>query len=96
MPKSCDLHLKPGDPIGLKEEDMRQNEIETGICWRLIPCNCTGCGICADVCPYDAIAMGRNMAYPEPVPGKCVACLICVQQCPFDAIEVLQAAAAPG
>jgi ferredoxin len=56
--------------------------------WKLIQQECTGCGICADVCPYDAIAMTRQMAYPAAVPVKCVGCMICVEQCPFAAIEV--------
>jgi Pyruvate/2-oxoacid:ferredoxin oxidoreductase delta subunit len=61
--------------------------------WILIEQNCPGCGICADVCPHDAIAMTRETAYPEPVPSACVGCMICVAQCPFDAIEVNEAGA---
>ncbi len=56
--------------------------------WKLIEQECTGCGICADVCRYAAIRMTRDMAYPEGVVGGCVGCLDCVQQCPFAAIEV--------
>ncbi len=56
--------------------------------WTLIRRECTGCGICADVCPHDAIEMPREEAYPRPVAGQCVGCMICVQQCPFDAVEV--------
>ena len=56
--------------------------------WELIIQNCTGCGMCSDVCPDKAIRMTRTMAYPEPVPGKCVGCLTCIDECPFDAIEV--------
>jgi Pyruvate/2-oxoacid:ferredoxin oxidoreductase delta subunit len=56
--------------------------------WKLITQECTGCGICADVCPHDAINMTQEMAYPEPVPNQCVGCMICVEQCPFYAIEV--------
>jgi len=56
--------------------------------WKLIKQDCTGCGICADVCRYAAIRMTREMAYPEAVIAKCVGCLDCVQQCPFEAIEV--------
>ena len=56
--------------------------------WKLIKANCTGCGICFDVCPEEAIEMRRDMAYPEPVDEKCIGCRECVQECPFDAIEV--------
>ncbi|MCK4646768.1 MAG: 4Fe-4S binding protein, partial [Candidatus Aminicenantes bacterium] len=33
--------------------------------WKLLIQNCTGCGICVDVCAEDAIKMTRDMAYPE-------------------------------
>jgi Pyruvate/2-oxoacid:ferredoxin oxidoreductase delta subunit len=56
--------------------------------WKLISEQCTGCGICADLCPHEAIAMTVEMACPEPVLSKCVGCMICVGECPFDAIEV--------
>ncbi len=58
--------------------------------WKLIEQECTGCGICADVCKYEAIRMTRQMPYPEPVPPHCVGCMACVEQCPFSAIEVKQ------
>lgn len=56
--------------------------------WKLIIENCTGCGICFDVCPEGAISMDREMAYPKPVEGECIGCMTCVEECPFDAIEV--------
>jgi ferredoxin len=58
--------------------------------WKLITRNCTGCGICADVCNYSAIVMSRNDPYPNTVPGACTGCLTCVEECPFDAIEVIE------
>jgi len=64
--------------------------------WRLIQRECTGCGICGDVCDYGAIAMDRLTAYPEGVPGACVGCMVCVQECPFAAIEVLPPEAPTG
>jgi len=60
--------------------------------WRWILCEseCTGCGICADVCQDAAIAMERSQAYPQPVPKKCVGCFLCVAECPVDAVEVCE------
>ncbi len=59
-----------------------------GVQWRLISEECVGCGICADVCGYQAIVMSRDMPYPEAVLGACTACNACVIECPFQAIEV--------
>ncbi len=56
--------------------------------WSLIIENCTGCGICRDVCDSFAIKMSRQMPYPQPIEGKCEGCLECVKECPFDAIKV--------
>ncbi|GEO27686.1 4Fe-4S ferredoxin [Alicyclobacillus acidoterrestris] len=58
---------------------------------RIIDDKCTGCKICAQVCPTLAITM-------EPIPGsknrklaivadeQCTGCTACEQRCPFDAI----------
>ena len=50
--------------------------------------DCTGCGICADVCDQGAFKMESEMAYPEPVAGMCEGCNLCVDECPFGAVEV--------
>ena len=63
--------------------------------WTLLEQNCPGCAICADVCPHGALAMTREMAYPEPAPSACVGCMICVAQCPLGAIEVREASPEP-
>ena len=56
--------------------------------WRLREENCTGCGICADVCEEEALEMPREAAYPKAVPGKCTGCGTCARECPFDALRV--------
>jgi formate hydrogenlyase subunit 6/NADH:ubiquinone oxidoreductase subunit I len=56
--------------------------------WKLNQQQCTGCGICADLCPHGAIHMSREVAYPEAVSLRCVGCQVCVEQCPVDAIEI--------
>lgn len=63
--------------------------------WTLIRQECTGCGICADVCTYEAVRMNPEMPYPDPVPSRCVGCMACVEQCPFDAVEVRELTASP-
>ena len=61
--------------------------------WQLQIQDCTGCGICFDVCDFDAIEMTRDMAYPEAVSGACTGCLVCEDECPFGAIVVIEAGA---
>jgi len=59
---------------------------------------CTGCGVCIDACPEEAItegplgALGRGKAAKTTKididPKKCSYCGVCNVMCPFDAIKV--------
>ena len=59
---------------------------------------CTGCGICSEVCPKEAIVLGlvgavrRGAVTDEAAisvdPAKCSYCGVCTILCPFDALEV--------
>ena len=46
---------------------------------------CTGCGLCADSCAYNAI---RFDEYPEIDPSACRLCGNCVQNCPAEALQI--------
>ena len=46
---------------------------------------CTGCGICIDVCPVNAIKIEEDKAIVEDI---CVECTACVNQCPNEAISI--------
>ncbi len=47
---------------------------------------CTGCGLCADVCPRNAIII-KNFA--EIDPALCTGCGICVRECPVQALQLV-------
>ncbi len=48
---------------------------------------CTGCGICEDVCPANAITVnGQALVQPE----LCTGCGLCVGECPNNAIILTQ------
>jgi ferredoxin len=49
--------------------------------------NCTGCGLCARVCPVNNIVMSAN-ARPQWL-KKCEQCMACLQYCPVEAIQCL-------
>lgn len=46
---------------------------------------CTGCGMCVDICPHDAIEMrvGENgFLFPAIDPARCMNCGLCSMRCP--------------
>ncbi len=53
---------------------------------RLIEENCTGCGLCARVCPYNAIIIDKERKTAEFIEAACGGCGTCAAECPFDAI----------
>ena len=44
---------------------------------------CTGCGVCVDTCPVQAIKIENQKAI---IGEECVECTICINQCPNKAI----------
>jgi len=46
---------------------------------------CTGCGICVDACPQEAITVDD---FAKIDADKCVDCGACVEECPNDAISM--------
>ncbi|WP_406657221.1 4Fe-4S binding protein [Methanolobus sp. ZRKC2] len=48
---------------------------------------CTGCGVCVDSCPVEAISMNsEDLAVVDP--ETCVDCGDCVEICPVEAISL--------
>jgi len=50
--------------------------------------DCTGCGICVDTCPQDAIKIEDDKAVIDA--AKCTECGLCRDACPFEAISIPQ------
>lgn len=46
---------------------------------------CTGCGICEDECPHEAITVDEVAVVDHDL---CTECGICVNACPDDAISL--------
>lgn len=46
---------------------------------------CTGCGVCIDVCPMDAIDLVDGVAHINN--EECSNCRACESQCPVEAIS---------
>ena len=47
---------------------------------------CTGCGVCENICPVDAIKLTPNFegfATPLINPDICIGCLKCEKSCPI-------------
>ena len=47
---------------------------------------CTGCGDCAEICPFDAIEVGETAVVDEV---KCMGCGVCEGACEYDSIELV-------
>ena len=53
------------------------------------PRDCTQCGICAKVCPFNAIVFDKKAKKPAFItPAACAGCGTCAAECPSDAITM--------
>ena len=72
---------------------IKDHRCPAGVCKSLItiqvvPDNCTGCTLCARVCPVSAIEGMRKKIHVID-PETCTRCGLCIEACNFDAIEVV-------
>jgi ferredoxin len=72
-----------------QEIEKRISELESGrkAAAFVQPDKCTSCGICADVCPTNAINIDK---YAVINPNLCTACAACISECPNGAIVISQ------
>ncbi len=47
---------------------------------------CTGCGVCVDSCPSDALKLEGDKV--EVDVDACIDCGICVDECPVEALDI--------
>ncbi len=83
---AANLHLV------LKPEIKSRQDFMGGKLARIVPDLCTGCGICDDLCRYDAIEEEPHPNNPasslyKVKPIACEGCGVCVYFCPDSAIE---------
>ncbi len=53
---------------------------------KIIKDKCTGCEVCIDKCPFNALSMENGKAVVDH--DTCTMCGVCVKACEFDAIEL--------
>lgn len=53
-----------------------------------IPENCRLCGLCARVCPYNAIMVDKDRKLVEIVEAACAGCGTCGAECQFEALHM--------
>ena len=54
---------------------------------KFITNNCTGCGVCSNICPHNAIKMkenGEGFLYPSVDSSACIDCGMCQKRCPVN------------
>ncbi len=81
---AADLHLL------LRPQEIERHEFISGREAVIRASDCTGCGICSDLCRFGAIGLrqdGEDIRTYRIDPVSCEGCGVCVQFCPEKAID---------
>lgn len=70
----------------LRPERLEAHDFTGGAVALIDPQRCQSCGICEQVCRFDAIRSGLDSYQVDPI--ACEGCAACVYQCPEDAIHM--------
>ena len=81
----CDLDVDAPDlHLLLRPENERTEEFFSGHAARIDHDLCTGCGLCATMCRYEAVRVDGNTFSVDPL--RCEGCRVCVAFCPEGAV----------
>lgn len=93
-PVICDCDVDAADLHLVLEPSIRErHEFESGNEATIRPDDCTSCGVCAELCRFDAVKTRQNSKddieyFIDPV--SCEGCRVCVRFCPAEAIDFPQ------
>jgi len=77
---AADLHLL------LAPKPRSKNEFRSGVKAKIVNDLCSACGLCVELCQFDAITMGAQTAVIDSL--GCEGCGVCAHFCPEQAIEL--------
>jgi len=66
---------------------MKHTYLKNVVTLNLVLGNCTGCGICIEVCPHNVITIENNRATIIDK-NSCMECGACAKNCPVSAVNV--------
>jgi len=81
----CDLDVDAPDlHLLLDPEHEQEHDFYSGNLAIIDPDKCSQCGLCAEMCRYDAVSPTETAYAIEPL--KCEGCKVCVEFCPEEAV----------
>ena len=69
------------NPVKREEHDFTGGQVAV-----IAPEECTACGVCAEVCRFEAVLAGDEVYRVDPL--ACEGCAACFYQCPVEAIRM--------